>query len=208
MENRNESRHNVPLFIINVIFQWNIKEIHPPFQYVVPSLKKSKKQRFHTSSICMPPKKQKLVPSPGLLVKVLEKQRTNLWRWVLKHAVTSESVDKTSWEVGGQWVMSPVTSFILLKILSGRRCQNNIPVSSSHWAAVKLKKKKKSFSVGKSVKFLSHPLVWWIQIADNSFPDESGTVGNQISVLIKSFIKADHLITCCLMTSLLYISRY
>lgn len=106
-------------------------------------LKKSKKQRFHTSSICMPPKKQKLVPSPGLLVKVLEKQRTNLWRWVLKHAVTSKSVDKTSWEVGGQWVMSPVSSFILLKILSGRRCQNNIPVPSSHWAAVKQKKKKK-----------------------------------------------------------------
>lgn len=156
----------------------------------------------------MPPKKQKLVPSPSLLVKVLEKQRTNLWRWVLKHAVTSESVDKTSWEVGGQWVMSPVTSFILLKILSGRRCQAEKHTCPQFTLSCCETKKKKSFSVEKSVKFLSHPLVWWIQIADNSFPDESGTVGNQISVLIKSFIKADHLITCCLMTSLLYISRY
>lgn len=37
---------------------------------------------------------------------------------------------------------------------------------------------------------------------------KAGTVANQISVLIKSFIKADHLITRWLMPSLLSISRY
>lgn len=39
------------------------------------------------------------------------------------HAVTCEFVDKTSWEVEVQWVVPLITSFILLKILPGRRCQ-------------------------------------------------------------------------------------
>lgn len=41
-----------------------------------------------------------------------------------------------------------------------------------------------------------------------AFLMKAGTVANQISVLIKSFIKADHLITRWLMPSLLSISRY
>lgn len=162
---------------------------------------KGVKTKFQTSSIFMS-KKQKFVPSPGLLLTVLEKQRTNR-RWcILENAVTCNPSTRQT-EVGGQWVMSAVSFFILLKILLGGRCQaerHSCPQSTLR------NRKKASVRKKKSVKFLSHPFVCWIQIADNSFPDESRTVGNRISVLIKSYIKADQLITCCLMTSLLYIS--
>lgn len=107
--------------------------------------------------------------------------------------------DNLRWEVSGSCQQSPPTS-CWRSCQAGDVKQKDIPVPRTHWES------EKKVSVWKKVSQILITSFCVMDPDDNSLPDESGTVGNQISVLIKSFIKADQLITCCHMTSLLYIS--
>lgn len=107
--------------------------------------KKGVKTKFHTSSIFMSIK-QEFVPSPGLLLTVLEKQRTNR-RWcILENAVTWESIDKTSW--GGRSV-GHVSSLLFHPAEDPAR--QEMSSRKTFLSTVHTKKQEKSISVEKKI---------------------------------------------------------